>query len=149
MKGVVGFLFFMLFLAGFALVLLQGRQSAEVNLGAGAASWAGADWRLVTIGAETVAPNSELTVRFVAVGGVTGFAGCNEFSGSLQRTGTQLVVGPLRSTRRACADEVMQREAEFLKALESTASIEAEAGELRITDANGERLLLLRRVADP
>ena len=144
MKGVMGFMFFMLFLAGFALVLLQGRQSAESNLGEGAAAWAGVEWQPVLIAGEAVPYDTKLMVRFVADGEAQGFAGCNDFGGSLQRTGSGIVVGPLHTTRKACADEVMQLETAFLNALQSAASIEASAGELKIIGANDELLLDLR-----
>lgn len=140
----MGFMFFMLFLAGFALVLLQGRQSAESNLGEGAAAWAGVEWQPVLIAGEPVPQNSKLMVRFVADGEAHGFAGCNDFGGSLQRTDSRIVVGPLQTTRKACGDEVMQLESAFLNALQSAASIEASVGELKVVGENGELLLDLR-----
>ena len=137
-------MFFMLFLAGFALVLLQGRQSAESNLGDGAAAWAGVEWRPVAIAGEPVPLDSDLRVRFLADGETHGFAGCNDFGGSFKRSDSRIVVGPLRTTRRACADDVMNRESAFLRALQSAASTEASTGELRVVGEGGEILLDLR-----
>ena len=144
MKGVVGFMFFMLFLAGFALVLLQGRQSAETNLGEGAAAWAGVEWRPVLIAGDAVPQNSRLVVRFVADGEAHGFAGCNEFRGSLQRASSGITIGPLSTTRKVCSEEVMGLESAFLDALQSAAAIEASAGELKIIGENDQLLLDLR-----
>lgn len=137
MKGVVGFLFFMLFLAGFALVLLQGRQQAERNLGQGAARWVGTEWR------PAPATNDGVSIRFAADGTVSGFAGCNEFSGALERSEQSTTFGPLGTTRRACADDAMARERWFLGALESTSTIDWDNDDLLLSDAAGELLLRL------
>lgn len=81
-----------------------------------------------------------LTIEFDPSGGVRGSAGCNSYSGAWSESGGRLSVGPLRTTRMACAvpPDAMQREAAFLRALESAASArrEGQALELRTaTDA--------------
>ena len=48
MKAAMGFGFFLLFLAGIALVMLQGREMARQNLPGGGAGMAGPEWRPVT-----------------------------------------------------------------------------------------------------
>lgn len=128
----------MLFLAGFALVLLQGRQQAEQHLGEGAARWVGTDWR--------AAEAQDMTVRFVADGSISGFGGCNEFFGSLERTDQVFTVGPLGTTRRACAEDVMARERSFLEALEALAAIHWEDQTLLLRDEAGGLLLRLEPV---
>ncbi|MEM7500573.1 MAG: META domain-containing protein [Pseudomonadota bacterium] len=135
----IGFLFFMLFLAGFALVALQGRQQAGQQLGEGAARWVGTDWRPVNA-------DSEVSVRFDADGSVSGFGGCNEFFGAIERTDQTLAVGPLGTTRRACAEDVMARERSFLKALESLVAIDREDNALLLRGEDGDLLLRLEPV---
>lgn len=54
-------------------------------------------------------------------GRVTGSGGCNRISGPFTRDGDRLQLGPIVSTRMACADgRLNQQEVEFLSALEST-----------------------------
>lgn len=147
MKGVVGFLFFMLFLAGFALVLLQGRQTAESKLGPGAARWAGKTWRPVAVAGETIAAQAELRLKIAVDGRVSGFGGCNDFFGTLERSESGVTIGPLGATRKACAGEVMRLEQAFLRTLESSRGIEAEGGGLRLVDTAGTPLAEFVEVA--
>ena len=145
MKGMVGFLFFMLFIAAFALVLLQGRQMAESSLGAGGASLTGIEWRPVRIGAEAVPDDAGLTLSFAVDGSINGNGGCNAFSGSLERHDGGVSVGPLRSTRRACPAAIMERESTFLSALQNTTELRKTDRGLQLLD--DEEVLLVECVA--
>lgn len=50
---------------------------------------------------------------------MAGSGSCNRFTGSVTITGDQLKMGPMASTRMACADDaVNQQEATYLKALD-------------------------------
>ena len=50
---------------------------------------------------------------------VSGDAGCNTFSGPYQVDGESITIGPLVSTRRACADEELQQQEDaYLAALQ-------------------------------
>lgn len=137
MKSLFGFLFFMLFLAGFAFVLLQGRQMAETNLGSGGAGITGIHWRPTQLAEEALPADSGMSLQLAVDGGVKGNAGCNSFFGSLQKTDSGIAFGPLGATKRACAESVMRREAAFLKALSKVARFEHRAGKLRLFDADG------------
>ena len=57
------------------------------------------------------------TIAFGGDGSVTGSAGCNTFSGTYAVDGTSLGVGPLGTTKMACADPTMFVESAFLAAL--------------------------------
>jgi heat shock protein HslJ len=83
---------------------------------------AGASWRLERYGelGELRDPLVGTEVHFeVASGGtlIQGFAGCNAFSGPIAVDGDGVRVGPLVSTLRACAPEVMEQERAVLTAL--------------------------------
>ena len=56
-------------------------------------------------------------VRFHADGKISGFGGCNSFFGHYTANGGALEIGPLGSTRKACAETVMKAEAAFLEAV--------------------------------
>ena len=146
MKGVVGFLFFLLFLAGFFLVFLQGKQLANQNLSAGGAKLTGVRWRPIYIGAEAIPQEAGLYVQFEHDGSINGHGGCNAFFGSLEETESGVTVGPLGSTRKACAEAVMRREDAFLESLQETTGVEL-AGN-RLTCLNADRKLLVELVAD-
>ncbi len=75
---------------------------------------------------------------------VSGYAGCNQFFGSVTVTGDGLAFGPLASTRRMCA-EVMEQEDAFLQALENAHRFTISGEDLEIENANGE--VTLRFVA--
>lgn len=70
---------------------------------------AGTSWRLVELNGERVIPGGEhLTLQFAATGQtVSGYGGCNRFSGPYTQNGASLQFGPLVSTRRACVDPAL------------------------------------------
>ena len=83
--------------------------------------------RLVQIDGQSVAgaanPQAEPRVQFD--GGtqrMSGSGGCNAISGNYRRSGSVLRIGPVMSTRRACADPGLNAlETRFVAVLESTA----------------------------
>ena len=89
-----------------------------------------------------------LTVSFRA-GVIEGRAGCNRFRASYTREGNRLAVGAAAATRMHCAAEgVMEQERQFLAALDSATTWAIDnRGMLDLHRADGERVLLARRVA--
>ena len=145
MKGIMGFGFFLLFLAGIALVMLQGREMARQNMPGGGASMTGIEWRPALLGAEEIASDSGLFVIFEVDGSIKGNGGCNNFSGSLQMSEGELSVGELASTRMACPPEIMDREVAFMRALQDTAQFEMGENSLQLIGAG--KVLLAELVA--
>lgn len=93
----------------------------------------GTEWQLVQLGGRTQTPESD---RFVLVFGadnrLSGVGACNRIMGSYTAgEKNALHIGPLASTRMACPD--MDKEAEFLQAVESATRY----------DMDGSMLLLL------
>lgn len=140
MKAIMGFGFFLLFLAGIALVLLQGREMARQNMPAGGAGMTGRDWRPALLGSDTLPADSGMFVRFAVDGSVNGHGGCNRFSGALQQTASGIAVGELGLSRLACAADVMRREAAFVRALQDATRFETGERRLQLLDANGQLL---------
>jgi heat shock protein HslJ len=92
-------------------------------------------------GAEAVVSpivETEVTAEFADDGTLSGSSGCNTYSGSYTVEGDTVSIGPLASTRMACADPegVMDQEQQYLVALESAAtwSIRGEILEFRNAD---------------
>lgn len=88
------------------------------------------EWRVTTVDGQP--PAAEITLRLGADGRLSGQAGCNGYTGSYTidgdrfqpvavastAAGSTLAVGPLASTRKACAPAVMAEEQRFLALLE-------------------------------
>ena len=145
MKSVIGFLFFLLFMAGLFLVFLQGKQmTGEIATGGGA-ELTGVRWRPTYVGAEAIPDDAGLWVEFSVDGSINGNTGCNSFFGSLEQTDSGVAVGPLGSTRRACPEPVMNRESDFLSALQRAAFFEVSGA--RMTSLDADRTLLIEFAA--
>ncbi len=82
-------------------------------------------------------------VKFSQDGEMRGNGGCNNFFGTYDLDGTRLKVGPIAATKRACPD--LDKEREFLNALQNSTRIEATHLVLKLYDVNGDELLILRR----
>jgi heat shock protein HslJ len=135
MKSIMGFGFFLLFLAGIALVMLQGREMARQNMPGGGAAMTATEWRPVHLGAEAVADDSGMFVLFEVDGSIKGNGGCNNFFGSLQTTDGGISVGELGATRMACPADVMDREMAFMKALQDSTQFELGDNSLHLLGA--------------
>lgn len=140
MKALVGFAFFLLFLAGIAFVMLQGRQLAQQNLPGGGAGLTANAWRPVEVAGETIPDDAGLLVNFEVDGSITGNGGCNQFFGTLEQSDSGISVGPLGSTRMACPEPIMRRETAFLEALQETRGFSLQADGMSILDEDGNVL---------
>jgi putative lipoprotein len=96
-------------------------------------------WKLVELNGGAVSPGEgkELQMILRAEDQVGGYAGCNQFTGSMTVTGDGLSVGPIASTRRMCQG-VMEQEFAFLQALENAQRYSISGEDLAIENASGE-----------
>ncbi len=138
MKSMMGFAFFLLFLAGSALVMLQGREMIQV--GGSGAELTGISWRLVSVGDEAVPAEAGLTIRFEVDGSIKGHGGCNGFFGSLQKSGSGIEVGPLGATRMACPEPIMNRETMFMNAVQKLRDFQSGGDGMSLLDEDGNVL---------
>jgi len=122
MKASVGFAFFLLFLAGFALVNLRNMGEDAANSIPTAAELSASAWRPSHIGEMALDADTSLYVQFEADGKLGGFAGCNRFFGSYELSGNAISIGPLGATRKACASPIMSFELSFMEALQLAAT---------------------------
>jgi heat shock protein HslJ len=103
----------------------------------------GVTWHMVSFddGAGTlvdVVPGSDPTAVFDAAGTVTGNATCNTYSGPAVVSGTAIKVGPLATTKMACADAMLNaQESAYLAALESSVMFDVGAMRLELGNAAG------------
>lgn len=103
-------------------------------------SLAGTSWRLVELNGQPVAGTETLTLSFGRDGQVSGYGGCNQFSGPYTQSGTSLDIGPLLSTKRACvAPALNEQETAYFQALESTTRYAVESRQLVLY--NGDQVV--------
>ena len=117
-------------LVGLAVVLTQQScvsETTETNL-------TETSWKLVELAGEPAtsgAGGKEPFLSFTEDGKVSGFAGCNRFTGSFQNDEHDLSFSPLASTRMACA-EGMEQENRFLAMLAEVERYSIHASELAL-----------------
>ncbi len=138
MKSMFGFGVFLLFLAGIALVMLQGRQMS--SMGGGGAELTGVNWQPVSVGDQEIPEDSGLYILFEVDGSIKGHGGCNGFFGSLEQADSGIAVGPLGATRMACPEEIMDREMAFMDAVQKTRDFQSGSDRMSLIDADGNVL---------
>jgi heat shock protein HslJ len=83
---------------------------------------AGTEWTLEDLGGSGVLDNAQATLLFSkdypTDGKISGNGSCNKFSGTAKLDAGQFSVGPLATTRMACAPAVDDQETRYLKALQ-------------------------------
>jgi heat shock protein HslJ len=147
MKAILGFAFFLLFLAGIAFVMLQGRQMAQIGAPGGGSGITGIKWHPVIVGDSQVPEDSGMFIRFEVDGGIKGHGGCNAFFGSLEQTETGIAFGPIGATRMACPEPIMNREISFFEILEKTTSFMSGKDTLHLLDE--ENTVIVEFIAGP
>lgn len=95
-----------------------------------------------------VSPMLDTTISMSFGDGIVkGFSGCNTFRASYSVDGKRIAVGPIATTRRTCADPVMQQERQFLAALQSTTAWDFSGALLDMHRPDGERTVTGTREA--
>ena len=104
----------------------------------------GTIWQLVSYNdgqqaMKGVLPDTRITALFEN-GTVGGSAGCNNYSGPYELSGSLISIGPLASTMMMCGEPegIMEQEATFLAALQSAVSYRIIANRLEFTSESGE-----------
>lgn len=112
----------------------------EEGSGAPAATIAGRDWILTSVGDLTEPRGMQdrpATIRFDSAGArAAGFAGCNQFSAGYTLTGDSLAFAPAISTKMLCP-EAMELETSFLGALERVTRVQATDSTLTLYGPEG------------
>jgi heat shock protein HslJ len=116
--------------------------------GAAAANPLEGEWNVTGYNTGTQAVTSPiagttLTATFTPDGQVAGNAGCNPYTGPYKLDGSSLTVGPLATTMMACAQPIMDQEAQFLAALQRPTTVETSGGTVTLRDASGATQVVL------
>ena len=139
MNRLAAFLFFMLFLAGLALLMLPDLKHLPQQ---GTASIVSGRWLLTGATAE------QPWLEFSAAGSLTGFGGCNTLSGRFVATDLSIEINDLATTRKACAPSVMHRERAMLGTLSASSGYSIAARTLELRTNDGEKLSFTLQDAD-
>ena len=122
---------------GLALAVIALGASVPAQAQGGGDPLAGTSWRLVELNGQPVIGTEPLTLNFGTDGRVSGYGGCNQFSGEYRQNGASLRIGPLLSTRRACLEPALNtQETAYFQALESTTRYSIEGGQLVLYRGN-------------
>lgn len=81
-------------------------------------------WTLKTLRGNTLVEATAITLEF-RDDSLGGSAGCNSYRGNVTVDGDTLAVSPLITTRKACAEDVMEQELIYLRFLQSVTTFEA------------------------
>ncbi len=91
---------------------------------------------------QSVAGGSDPTATFTVDGTVSGNATCNTYHGPATTRGNQITIGPLASTRMACASDALNaQEAAILAALQGAETFDVQGNRLELRDA-GDALMI-------
>ena len=93
-------------------------------------------------------PGTEMTATF-RLNKVAGSSGCNTFQGPYTTNGEVAAIGPLATTRIACADDVMAQETAFLAALQGVGRVERRGDQLMLSAVGGGTLVTLAKPSEP
>jgi heat shock protein HslJ len=94
-------------------------------------------------GVVTVQSGTQLSATFGADGTLSGSAGCNNYNGTYTTDGSNMTIGPLATTRRACPEPIMQQEFAYLAALAATTQYELTASRLTLRSADDATQVVL------
>jgi heat shock protein HslJ len=102
-------------------------------------------WNLSLLMDQPLVPGSSITAQFTTDGKVGGSAGCNQYSGMYKTSGNNIQISsPLASTMMACAQELMDQESAYLKALGDVQSFKIVGDTLTLSDANQKSVLVYK-----
>jgi heat shock protein HslJ len=128
---------------GAVLLLLAACTSTAPQTGSGS-GLAGTSWVVTGYddGSQNVSDvlaGTTLTANFGEDGTMTGNSGCNDYNSPYKVTGSQIGIGPLSSTRKACSDPagVMEQEAQYLAALANAEVFAVDGNTLELREVDG------------
>ncbi|MCF1420647.1 META domain-containing protein [Mangrovimonas futianensis] len=103
-------------------------------------------YEISTIDGLTTLP-SKLTMEFNDENKmVSGFAGCNRFTGNYKTSDKKLNFGPLATTKKLCPGEGMKVEDHFLKLLDQVKNYEFKNNTLYLKDEDNKTLIIANQI---
>jgi heat shock protein HslJ len=122
-------------MVGPMIELLRIRERAGEEVTGPAPALGGTRWRLEDLAGAGVIDDAQATLEFGEGGTVSGSSTCNRFTGTATVSGDSIAFGPLATTRRACAEALMNQETSYLAALADAQRFKVDGSALRIYTA--------------
>ena len=125
------------------LVLVDGGDVPVLTYDPGLTTLEGTSWTATGVnnGREAVvssAATESVTAAFGADGSLSGFAGCNTYTASYETVGGDAIaITDVATTRKACADDAMEVEQQFVAALGNATTYTLAGDTLTLRDAGG------------
>ncbi len=101
----------------------------------------GSAWRLESLGNGKLQADTQPSLEFPTEGRAGGNGSCNRFNGIVIIAGDAIKFSGLATTRKACAEAVMNQEESYLAALRDAVRFEADTESLRVYSAGREEPL--------
>jgi heat shock protein HslJ len=99
---------------------------------------AATDWMLVELDGRALAPGVMPPTALIQYGKITGYAGCNRYTGPIaEPTAGKLDIGEVAATRKACDAAANELEATFLERLAKVDAYTFQAGRLVLSGPSG------------
>jgi heat shock protein HslJ len=100
-------------------------------------------WELSLLNDNALLPGTSISIQFTAGGKLAGSSGCNQYSGTYTASGNTLQIGSdLASTMKACAQEIMDQESAYLKALGEVKTYSVTGDQLTLFDTKDKSILV-------
>ncbi|WP_228339761.1 META domain-containing protein [Marinobacter sp. F3R08] len=101
----------------------------------------GAEWVVEDVADKGIIDSSRITIEFLEGNRIAGRATCNRYSGTYKLGGEGIDIGPLATTRMACAPALMHQEERFLALLDEVTSARiGQQGQLLLSTPDGSRM---------
>lgn len=141
-KASAGFIFFLLFLAGLALVnlgTLEDRRSAQLRAPS-ADELVAQRWRLAALRDARIAPAHPVDMLFTRGGLFAVEGACNRYTADYRLAAGDFALDGLSGTERACEPRLEALDRDVIDAIVSTAGLATDGTRLWFTAPDGERL---------
>lgn len=102
-------------------------------------------WTVTNVGEQPVNAGRPPLLELQDANRVTGFSGCNRFSGTYTRNGATLRFSGVAATMMACPEPAMTLERQMLQALGQVTEFRISSGRLTLLGAEGQEVLRLQR----
>ena len=141
MRPAAAFLFFLLFLAGIALVNLRSIQPDPESPVLEPSQLIGPIWRSTHLGEMRMDDDTAAFIQFGGDGEISGNAGCNRFFGNWGLSAGILELGQLGVTRMACPEPANSLEIAFLEQIGTVRSAARAGNKLVLRDQAGQPVM--------
>jgi heat shock protein HslJ len=127
-------------------LVLAGCASSTPTATGAPPSLPGTEWRLQELGGAKAMASPEASLAFLDGSRAAGSGTCNRFTATYELAGSVIKVGPIATTRRACAADVTAQEEKYLAALQAAERVASAGPDLLVYGKGADKPLRFTRV---